>query len=292
MESIVDVSLHARNVEFDWSNVPAVWIPGEPYVCHLLNSVHLILPSFERWFIEVYTEALPLVRDDKVLEDMKGFIGQESMHAESHQGAAEHLAALGYDVQPFLDQMHWLFFEVLGSRPHLSAVRQVDWVVERCALIAGLEHLTAAAGHWFLNDTGPWVRAGADPVMTDLLLWHGAEEVEHRSVAFDVYQHLDGRVLRRMLGMTVALAGLLLLAIRGAKHLAAADPDLKKKPGALRFAWEFFRAGRKGLLPRLRLLISQVLPYFRRSYHPSQEFDTELAVSYLATSPAARAAQR
>lgn len=284
------VSLQARDVSFDWSDVPAVWIPREPYASYLWNSIHLILPSFERWFIEVYAEALPLVRDDRVREDMLGFIGQESMHAESHRGAAEHLMSLGYDVQPFLDQMHWLFVDALGPRPHRSRREQDEWAVERCALIAGLEHLTAAAGHYLLSGTAAWERAGADPVMADLLRWHGAEEVEHRAVAFDVYQHLDGRLLRRNIAMVVALLAMVLLILRGAKYLAACDPNLRR-PGMGRFLWEFFKANRKGLLPTCRVLLRQVASYFWPGYHPSAEFDTELAVRYLAISPAARAAE-
>jgi uncharacterized protein len=30
---------------------------------------------------------------------------------------------------------------------------------------------------------------GTDPVMLDMLRWHGAEEVEHKAVAFDTMKH-------------------------------------------------------------------------------------------------------
>ena len=39
---------------------------------------------------------------------------------------------------------------------------------------------------------------GSDPVMLDLLRWHGAEEVEHRSVAFELFQHVSGSYVRRV----------------------------------------------------------------------------------------------
>ncbi|WP_261994278.1 metal-dependent hydrolase, partial [Streptomyces sp. t39] len=58
-------------------------------------------------------------------------------------------------------------------------------------------------GDWVLNADG-LDRAGADPVMLDLLRWHGAEEVEHRSVAYDLLRHLDPGYRRRVRTLFVA----------------------------------------------------------------------------------------
>src|SRR5699024_10532730 len=75
--------------------------------------------------------------------------------------------------------------------------RAEEWLVERAALVAGIEHITAFLGQWVLDAQG-LDEANADPTMLDLLRWHGSEEVEHRAVAFDLYQHLDGRYFRRV----------------------------------------------------------------------------------------------
>ncbi|WP_256090558.1 metal-dependent hydrolase, partial [Actinacidiphila rubida] len=72
--------------------------------------------------------------------------------------------------------------------------------------------------------------AGTDEVMLDLLRWHGAEEVEHRAVAFDMYQHAGGtgavRYLRRAEGMVCAWPALVYLWIVGARFLLHHDPQL------------------------------------------------------------------
>ena len=41
--------------------------------------------------------------------------------------------------------------------------------------------------------------------MLDLLRWHGAEEVEHRSLVFDVYQKVSGSYFIRAFSMLLTL---------------------------------------------------------------------------------------
>ena len=44
---------------------------------------------------------------------------------------------------------------------------------------------------------------GAEPVPTTLFLWHLAEEVEHKSAAFDVYEAVNGSKLRYAFAMVL-----------------------------------------------------------------------------------------
>ena len=66
----------------------------------------------------------------------------------------------------------------------------------------------------YTNITEILQAAGADETMLDLLRWHGAEEVEHRAVAFDVFQHLDGRYHRRVLAYVFGGPALVWLWVR------------------------------------------------------------------------------
>ncbi|HUO47241.1 MAG TPA: hypothetical protein VMU09_00275 [Acidimicrobiales bacterium] len=52
-------------------------------------------------------------------------------------------------------------------------------------------------------------------------------------------------------------------------------------------AREFFRAVRRGRLPTVRSLARAVRIYLRPSFHPITEGRTEVALAYLARSPAA-----
>jgi predicted metal-dependent hydrolase len=276
--------LRARDVRFDWSRLPMHWVPGEPQVGHTLNVLHLVLPEGERWFVEVFKQAVPLIRDDRLREDVLGFIGQEAMHAEAHAGAAEHLDSRGLDTRPFLDQMAWLFRRLLGDRELTGRARE-EWLVERLAMVAAIEHYTAFLGQWMLD---AHALDHADPMMLDLLRWHAAEEVEHRSVAFDLFRHLDGRYFRRVRSMLAVTPVLAWMFVRGTRYLMRHDPELR---GRTKASWRtYFRAAKRGQLPTGRSLLREIRPYFRRSYHPSETGSTDQAVAYLASSPAARAA--
>ncbi|MBT2509756.1 metal-dependent hydrolase [Streptomyces sp. ISL-98] len=281
-----------RRVSFDWRDTPLHWIPDEPTATHVINVLHLLLPAGERWFVKVFKEALPLVRDPELLKDVKGFMGQEATHSVQHAYVLNHLAEQQLDTRPYTKHVDFLFEKLLGEAPPFGVpIPAQEWLRFRLSLIAAIEQFTAVLGNWVLH-AEDLDHADPDAVMLDLLRWHGAEEVEHRAVAFDMYQHCGGsglpRYARRIEGMVVVAPTLLWLWWWGAAYLIRHDPELA---GRLRYSLrEHNRAVAKGLLPTWRELGSAIPRYFRRSYHPSQEGSLRKAVEYLATSPAARAA--
>ena len=97
--------LEARDVEFDWAKLPFHYVPGEPFTTHVFNVLHLLLPAGEEFFVDVFKQTLPLIKDDQLRLDVQGFIGQEAMHSQAHSGVLDYFAANGVDVTPFTDQI-------------------------------------------------------------------------------------------------------------------------------------------------------------------------------------------
>jgi uncharacterized protein len=281
--------LEPRDVRFSWTGLPLRWIPGEPVASHVINVLHLLLPEGERWFAATFQRALPLITDSALREDVIGFIGQEAIHAEAHQGVLDHFRDHGLDPAPYVSQMEWLFRRILGERPGLTAVQRREQLIEHVAVVAAVEHFTAFLGDWVLS-AGALDAAGAHPVMLDLLRWHGAEEVEHRNVAFDLLVHLDPRYVRRVRAFAWSGPLLVWLWARGARYLVSADPELGR---GTTVSWgACVAAAKRGLLPTPAQAARSAARYLRRGYHPSQEGYTRRAVAYLGSSPAARAAAR
>lgn len=282
----------SRRVSFDWCGTPLHWIPDEPTATHLINVLHLLLPAGERWFVKVFKEGLPLVTDPRLRKDVKGFMGQEATHSVQHSYVLHHLAEQRLDSDAYTRHVDFLFERLLSEKPPWGIPFPAGkWLLYRLAFVAAIEQFTAVLGDWVLH-AEELDRADADEVMLDLLRWHGAEEVEHRAVAFDMYQRCGGsdpvRYARRIGTMCVTAPVLLWMWAWGAAYLIRHDPQLA---GRVRYSLrEHNKAVDKGLLPTWRELGSAIPRYFRRSYHPSQEGSLCKAVEYLATSPAARAA--
>ncbi|WP_256104490.1 metal-dependent hydrolase [Streptomyces sp. ODS05-4] len=279
------VELGPRKVSFDWAGTPLHWVPGDPFTTHTINVLHLLLPAGERWFVHVYRQVLPYIRDERLRADVIGFIGQEAVHSQAHDDVLPQLRRLGLDPTPYTAEVDWLFEKLLGDRTLPPGRARRWWLMERVALIAAIEHYTAFLGDWVLN-AEELDRRGADPVMLDLLRWHGAEEVEHRSVAFDLFQHVDGGYRRRARTWATAFAALVFLWQRGARFFMANDPTLPAGRASVR---DFVLRGQQGVLPSTPAMLRSIPTYLSRSYHPSQEGSTAQALAYLAASPAAQA---
>ena len=277
------IALKARKVSFDWQETPLHWVPGDPFATHTINVLHLLLPAGERWFVHVYQQVLPYITDEELRADVIGFIGQEAMHSQAHDDVLPHLKKLGLDPTPYTAQVDWLFEKLLGDRTLPPGKPREWWLMERVAIIAAIEHYTAFLGNWVLN-ADELDRRGADATMLDLLRWHGAEEVEHRSVAFELFMHVDGGYRRRVRTWATAFSALVFLWQRGARFFMENDPSLKDGRASLP---QFVRAGRQGVLPSTSAMLRSVPRYLSRRYHPSQEGSTAQAVAYLAASPAA-----
>ncbi|UVE16574.1 metal-dependent hydrolase [Pseudomonas sp. LS44] len=281
--------LEQRKVRFDFADTPLHWVPNEPEASHIMNTLHILLPAGEFWFCKVYNKALPLVTDERLRDDVRGFIKQEAQHARAHDSALQpYLDRHGINSKPFTRRLSWLFDKPLGELPigdhALGRGLKHWWLLQRVGLIAAVEHFTCVLGNWIITTDK---LDNADPVMIDLLRWHGAEEVEHRCVAHDLHVGLGGSMVMRWFYMVIACIALTYLFSAGSGMMMRQDPATRRSPGFLRL-WS--RLGKRGFLPTPGSIGRAVGRYFAPGYHPRTEGDVNVALNYLANSPAAQRA--
>ena len=296
--SSIEYQIKPRKVKFDWQDTPVDWIPNQPFVSYFINEINMILPAGEFWFCRLYNKVLPQISNEKLKEDVKAFIRQEAMHAQAHASAnKEYLTLRNIDVQRNLDLMDFLFTKVLADQPlgfKVPKILEHQWDLFRLGIIATVEHMTCVLGKYVLYNQH-WEELGADPAMLDLVKWHGAEEIEHRTVAFDLYRHLGGGYISRYYQSILVIAAVMGLWVDGAAHIMKQDPRFADKKPALYKPWiwrEWYAISQKDnrLMPNPFWIVSQQLGYLMPWYDPVHEAKTEDAIAYLDQSPAAKRA--
>ncbi|MGW4481105.1 metal-dependent hydrolase [Rhodococcus triatomae] len=274
------LQLKARNVSFDLSRTPLHWIPGHPVASHTVSAYHLLFPEVERFFIAAFEEALPDIEDQRLREDVLGFIGQETMHANAHDDSLDdYFQRNGIDPEPLLEQSRFVLGKVLGPRTFATATRNRRHLINRLAITAAFENFTAFLGHFVLNCN--WDRYHADPDMTAIFRWHGAEEMEHRNVAHDVAMYFDPRYLRRVSTMLVVFPLVIWISSRFVWYLVKSDPNAPSS--RLRVLYDVVRDGRLGLLPTARTVFGSAFDYLKPGFRPDDTGSMAQALSYLAT---------
>ena len=255
-----------RRMDFPFTeaDVPAHWFCGDRELTRNADALHLMFPAGERFFVRSVRHFLPQISDPLLQQRVRGFVGQEAMHGREHRRAFALLERDGIELGSFLDA-----YESRILRLEASASPLLNLSVT-CAL----EHLSATLGAQAFSD--PLV-ARAHPTMRDLMLWHAAEQVEHKSVAFDVFEAVGGGYLVRVAGMVFAYTFFMSWWARGARHLLSQDGGFRRAD--LRALRRRTRAEGVDLLGDFR---RAAVAYLRPSFHPEDVDDRHLATDYFA----------
>ena len=248
-----------RKMGFLFDDMPRHWFGGDPVRTHIVNGLHFVFPAGERFFIRSVKQYRDRVSDE-LRERIVGFSGQEAQHQAEHRRAFRAIEEQGYDVRSFLDWYEHLAYDVIekSTRP-----------IWRLAATAALEHYTAALGELVLSSD---ILDDCDPAMRDLLLWHACEEIEHKSVAFDVLQAVDPRYRIRALGFGIGTVTLFYFWGRGTLHMLEQEEaaDESERSSAMRL-----------LGSALRDVAPRILDYLRPDFHPDDHDNYHLAADYL-----------
>lgn len=256
-------SITPRHMSFEFpDSMPRYYVNGDPFQTHLMNALSLVFPSGERAFVESVRHFRDRITDPDLIRDVRAFIAQETFHGREHEALNDFLKRQGIPVDDIYAEVEARIAETQSLPPE-----------SRLAITCALEHFTAIMAHGLLES--PDLLHGAPENIRMLMTWHAIEEMEHKSVAFDVYQTVCGEHRRRVLTM-------LFVTVTFLYNTAALQNELMRRDGEqwnlkswARGLYRFW--GPKGFYTRL---VPAYLDYYRRDFHPSQQDDTALLTEF------------
>lgn len=186
------MSITVRDLHFDFSDTPAYWLNNDPYLTHMLNASSPAFPYLEGFVIYTVKQSLSQIKSTHLRESCFLFLQQEANHAAEHVAYNQMLEQQGYQ---FVHIINNLKNTLQFAKKHCSALTLL-------ALSVGLEALTTMLSKTILekgilnnNETAP----------AHFWRWHLQEELEHRSVLFDLYREAGGGYIRRISMLTIIL---------------------------------------------------------------------------------------
>lgn len=267
MSTLRDIKV--RKVDFKIRDgLPIRWFKNNLLISHFVDSLHLIFPDGEKFFIRSVKAHEDYIKDPELMRQVKAFIGQELIHGNEHKKFWDNLRNNGYDVDKFLDFYNNLSYEIIEK-----SMNNLFGPKFSLSVTVALEHYTATLAKFAFEEMKEL--EGVHDNMREMLLWHAAEEVEHRSVAFDVLKEVDPSYSLRVAGMvraTIALATMTLLGF-----FFFIFEDLKQG--------RFFSLGElleflEHFTKLIRHLGKEMLTYFKTDFHPDQTELDRFAIEF------------
>ena len=246
------------------------WFDNHPFKTAWFNAMSITFPLGEKFFIDSVRHYADRIDDPKLQQEIRQFCGQEGFHRREHDRYNRELCRRrGYDL---------IWLERRLER-NIERAKKLLSPLELLASTAALEHITAIMAESALSPENPMINA-VDPAMQQLWDWHAAEEMEHKSVAFDVFRAVGGTEKIRRSAMRQSTFFLFVDIIGGLVHMLRRDGKLWN----LRLwieGWQFLFA-RGGILRRIWPAYKE---YYREDFHPWQRDTRELLEHWRAGQP-------
>lgn len=173
--------------------IDPAWNARRPELAFAVNAVSLLMPYAEPYFVRTVRGVTDEL-DEPLRSTAVAFCAQEARHHAEHRRFNDRIVA----DRPALARLEgWM-------------ARTFGWLDRRSqrfslAFAAASETIAFSIARWADRHDGT-LFDGVEPSTAALFRWHLAEEVEHKSVAFDVDRALGGSRARYALAGVTSLA--------------------------------------------------------------------------------------
>lgn len=198
-----DVGIPPRQLDFAIPESMPRWaFDDNATATCFLAMLSAFFPPGEDFFVESVIRYRDLVTDPVLRAKVAGFTAQEVIHSREHDRLNAAFTDAGFD----LTVPEQAIKVALGILRLLPAQQQI-------ACTAMLEHFTAVFAEELL--TNPDLQNGIHPELAGLWEWHALEELEHKSVTYEVFELVGNSQLQRILAEALVATTVLPAALTG-----------------------------------------------------------------------------
>ena len=182
-----------RRVRFEYSeNFNPQWHPLLPELACVANSVSMMMPHAEPYVAKSVRATLQHL-DEATATQARLFVSEELQHHVEHQKFNTAVLADQPSLARLDRLMAWTFKKLSSRSMEFNA-----------GFAAGFETIAYSVARWVESRLGELFH-GADDEAASLFLWHLAEEVGHKTVAFDAFHQVSGKRRTYLAAMVTAM---------------------------------------------------------------------------------------
>ena len=145
------------------------WCEDSEVLTHYHNAFSILFPAWEDLFCKVMIAHKDSIEDPHLLSLIDKFIKQETAHSKAHHKHNERIGELE------LEELQQYRADVLAKRPLNTTL---------LGAMVSIEHMASNLGRDFIDRYSEETSREYK-----LFLWHSQEEIEHKDVAFKVWQY-------------------------------------------------------------------------------------------------------
>lgn len=231
---------------------PHYWFADNPVATHFMNALSCLLSPSESFFIRSMIAYRSRITDRELRLELRDFTGQESVHGHEYDKVNQWLDDYGLPAS----RLTRIVDEYLRR---LSRVAPAKICI---AHTAAFEHIVAAISHGLLSDRN--LIQKIHPDVRSLWLWHAIEEIEHKSVAFDVARLAGVGYFMRCVAMLISIVSLIFVTLAFQFIFLTKDAQIFNLKACMKFIRMVYK---NGVAQRVS---SYIGCYFRRDFHPWQ----------------------
>lgn len=248
--------MDVRAPDFPLDEGPLLW-SKIPEFAIAYNGYSVVIPYVEYYLNSIMNKVRSEHCADKpeLREELGTFIRQEINHSRYHVRFNQRMFDEGIDgLKPLVER-------VTADLKQLRETRSLAFNVAYCAGFESIATFDAIRLHTVCDDLFEDAEAGAN-----LMLWHVAEEFEHRAVCHDAFKAVSGNYFLRIYGLVYAFRHIGSAFLESERYVFEhytrhLDPE-QRKAAQQRQKKLFWR--------QIRFLAPRMLQIFLPFYNPAQ----------------------